>query len=77
MPIDFIRATDELLSRVTLEDLAKATGKPLQSFKQARQSAEKDSHRSPPDGWESAALRLAERQAARFSRLAKALRSGK
>lgn len=75
MPVDFKKATDELLVSVTLEDLAKALGVSIQAVRQARAAAGTAAHRSPPAGWETAALRLAEQQAKHYTRLVRVLKT--
>ncbi len=73
MSMDFVRATDELLRRVTLDDLAKAAGKSVQTFKQARLALGETGRRSPPEGWEEVVAGMARRQARRLTNLANAL----
>lgn len=75
--MEFRKATDELLSSLTAEDLAKEIGCSKQSVKQARMKSDSASYRSPPDGWEKAAAKLADRQAAKLSRLADQLRAAR
>jgi hypothetical protein len=72
--MDFKKATDELFSRVTQDDLAESLGVSVALIRQARLSPAAKAHRSPPEGWEKAATRLATEQAKRFSRLAERLR---
>jgi hypothetical protein len=69
--MDFKAATDSLFIRVTAEDMAKEAGISLQGVRQARISG--SGRRSPPPGWEKAAARLAQKQAAHFTKLAERL----
>lgn len=68
--MDFKEATDELFSRIDHEALADALGVSVASVRQARLRQEAKAHREAPQGWETAVLRLAEKQAAHFQRLA-------
>ena len=71
--MNFKQATDALLESVTLEDLASEMGVSLQALRQARAAKGTLSHRTPPDGWEAAIARLADRKAAKLVRLSGAL----
>jgi hypothetical protein len=71
--MEFKKAADELLTSLTAVDLANEIGCSVQSVKQARMNADTASRRSPPQGWEAAALRLAKKQIAHFTRLAEKL----
>lgn len=71
--MDFKKATDELLTGVTLEDLASAMGVSVQSVRQARASDGTTAHRQPPQEWERAVVRLAEQQERRFRALGQRL----
>ena len=68
--MNFRKATDELLASVTLEDLANALGASVQAVRQARANEHSAGFRRPPEGWETAAAKLARRQAVRLDRLA-------
>jgi hypothetical protein len=72
--MDFKKATDTLFSRVTHDDLAEALGVSVAAVRQARLSPKAQAHRSPPERWESATIKLAERQAQGLARLAQALK---
>lgn len=74
--MDFKRATDLLCEAVTHSELADALGVSLATVRQARLSMEANAHRSPPDGWQSVVVRLAERRAARLQRLADQIKNG-
>ncbi len=76
MTTEFRKLTDQLIEKVTLADLAKEVPCSPATIDQARLSEGAKAKRSPPPGWEKAALKLAERQIAHFTRLAAKLRSG-
>lgn len=67
--MDFKKATDALFARLTHEDLAEALGVSVPSIRQARLGVDSAAHRGPPQGWERAVLRLAERQERYFHNL--------
>jgi hypothetical protein len=67
--MNFKQATDALLVSVTLEDLAEAMGVSVQSLRQARTSENSTAHRSAPNGWEAAVVRVAERKISHYRRL--------
>jgi hypothetical protein len=71
--MNFRKATDELLASVTLEDLASAIGASVQAVRQARAQEGSAGFRRPPAGWETAAAKLARKQADRLERLASRL----
>ena len=73
MAKDFRAITEALFTRVGVDDLAAEAGCSPQTVKQARLEEGKLGRRSPPPGWEAAAKRLAERQAAHFRKLAATL----
>ena len=73
--MNFKAATDALFDRVTHDDLAHEIGASVPSIRQARLDDDAKAHRTPPDGWESAARKLAEKQARHFERLARALQT--
>lgn len=72
--MNFKSVTDELFVRVTQHDLASALGVSVALIRQGRLNPDAAAHRSPPDGWEKASLRLAENAAAHYERLARKLR---
>jgi len=72
--MNFRQATDELISGVTLEDLAKGLGVSVQTVRQARAAEGSTAYRRPPEGWEPALSQLARKRAARLQKLAKAMR---
>jgi hypothetical protein len=73
--MDFKKTTDALFSRVTHDDLADKLGVSVALIRQARLPEAAKAHRAPPEGWEDAALRLAEEQARHYARLAERLRT--
>lgn len=72
---NFRKMTDELIEKVTLAEIADEIGCSLASIDQARLSETAKARRSPPPGWEKAALKLAEKQIAHFTKLAAKLRA--
>lgn len=72
--MNFKEATDKLFARVSHEDLAEGLGVSVASIRQARLDSAANAHRQPPEGWEPAVIRLAERRAAQYKRLADNLR---
>ncbi len=73
--MDFKKTTDDLFRRVTHDDLAGELGVSVALIRQARLSPDAEAHRSPPEGWERAALRLAENAATHYERVARRLRA--
>jgi hypothetical protein len=73
--MDFKKATDALFSRISHDDLAKALDVSVALIRQARLAPSAGAHRSPPEGWQSAAARLAEERARHYARLAERLRA--
>lgn len=69
----FRDVTEALFSRVRVEDFAEEIGCSHQAIKQARMGEGTVGWRTPPPGWEKAAKKLAERQAAHFKKLAASL----
>lgn len=74
--MNFREATDELCTKMDHEDLARAMGVSTQTIRQARTPAGAGAHRSPPDGWEHAVIRLAEKQVWHYRKLIEQLRGG-
>lgn len=72
--MNFKEATDALFARISHEDLADALGVSVASIRQARLRDDAKAHRTAPEGWEKAVLRLVDRQIVHFNRLAAALR---
>jgi hypothetical protein len=73
MVLDFREATEALFDRVRVEDLAGELHCSPQSIKQARLSEDANGRRSPPEGWQSAAAKLAKKRAEQLRRLAERL----
>ena len=71
----FKDATDALMAGISTEEIAAAMKVSVQGIRMARSDEDSKSFRSPPQNWESAAARLAEKQAAKLMRLAAKLRS--
>lgn len=72
--MDFKRATDALFDRIDHADLAKALGVSVPLIRQARLNLAATAHRSPPEGWEKAVIRLARDRAERLLSLAERLK---
>lgn len=75
MSINFRKATDELFEVVSHEELAKEIGCSVATIRQARRDEGTSSYRSPPKGWEKAALKIAERKRDHFAKLVAKLRA--
>lgn len=73
--MDFVKTTDALFVQITSEDLANEMGLAAQTIRKARVAKESTASRNPPQGWEKAAQKLAEAQAAHFTKLAAKLRA--
>lgn len=73
--MDFKKASDQLLAGVSHEMLAKALGASVASVRQARLPTTAKAYRRPPEGWETAILRLADGRARHFTHLAARLRA--
>lgn len=58
--MDFRTAVNILGRQITTNDIAQATGMSPYSIRQARLQEGAPGYRSPPKGWQSALLRLAE-----------------
>lgn len=72
--MNFKEATDRLFDRISHEELADALGVSVASIRQTRLREDARAYRAPPQGWEEAALRLADKQRVHFERLAGAIR---
>lgn len=73
MVMNFREATDGLFTGISHQELADALGVSVATVRQARLDPSAKAHRTPPEGWEKAVAKLADRQATRFARLAEAL----
>lgn len=67
--MNFRKATDELFDRVAHEDLAKALGISIATIRQARLSPEASAHRTPPENWKEAVVRLARKRIGHYQEL--------
>jgi hypothetical protein len=74
--MNFKRETDVLFDRIDHADLAKALGVSVPLIRQARLDPAALAHRSPPEGWEKAVMRIAKDRAERLSLLAERLKKG-
>jgi hypothetical protein len=72
--MDFKKATDALFDRVDHADLARALDVSVPLIRQARLDSGAAAHRSPPEGWERAVIRLARERAERLLLLAERLK---
>jgi hypothetical protein len=73
--MNFKEATDGLFDRVSHEELAQALGVSVASVRQARLRPDANAHREPPQHWESAVVRLAEKRLKHFRQLLDRLRN--
>jgi DNA-binding GntR family transcriptional regulator len=71
--MNFKKATDDLLSGISHEQLAEALGVSVASVRQARLTEEALAFRRPPKGWEAVIARLARQRAEHYRRLAERL----
>lgn len=73
--MDFHKASSKATAaRITLADIAKAAKAPPQTLRRARMDPEAPNYRPPPDGWEKALAKLAEKRAKALLKLAAKLR---
>ncbi|MEX2472152.1 MAG: hypothetical protein WEA34_08245 [Gemmatimonadota bacterium] len=73
--IDFKRASDRAAAaRITLADMAKSVGVEHQTLRRARMDPESSGYRGPPEGWEKALAKLAQKRASDLIKLAEELR---
>jgi hypothetical protein len=75
--MDFKRATDGLFKPLSHEELAKALGVSVASIRQARLQPKAAAHRSPPEDWQGAVIRLAEERVWHYRKLIEKLRGSK
>lgn len=75
MAKNFRKATDELFSVISHDELAKALGCSVATIRQARLDDAAKAHRNPPEGWEKVVAKLAEGKAGALARLATRLKS--
>lgn len=74
--MEFREATDELLSRISHEQLAETLGVSVAAVRQARLAPAANAHRAPPKDWRFAVIRLAEQQIMRNRELIEKVRGG-
>jgi hypothetical protein len=74
--VNFKDATDELIGRVTLPEIAAACGASVNAVERARMDPKGSSYRNAPPGWEIAVARLARERGGDLLRLADALEAG-
>lgn len=68
--VNFKDATDELIDRVTLPEIASACGASVNAVERARMDPTSHSYRSAPPGWELAVARLARERGGSLLKLA-------
>jgi hypothetical protein len=71
--LNFKAATDRLITRVTLPEIAAACGAAVNSIERARMDPASGSYRSPPAGWELAVAKLARERSGELQSLAEDL----
>jgi hypothetical protein len=71
--VTFKEATDHLIARITLPEIASACGAAVNSIERARLDPASTSYRSPPAGWEVAVAKLARERSSDLQKLAQAL----
>jgi hypothetical protein len=72
--MNFKDATDQLFNGVSQQELADLLGISVASIRQARLIATAKAHRNPPDKWEDAVIRLAEKRVFHYRRLIEQVR---
>jgi hypothetical protein len=75
--MDFREAVDGVCERLDHDDVAKALGVSVQSVRQARLNPKAQAHRSPPNEWRYALIRLAEERVWYYRKLISQLRETK
>jgi len=71
--VNFKDATDQLIDRVTLPEIAAACGASVNAVERARMDPASNSYRTAPPGWEQAVARLARERGGELFRLADAI----
>lgn len=71
--MNFTEATNILCDGVGHTELAEELGVSVATVRQARLNPQAKAHRQPPQGWEQAVARLADKRARQLSRLAERL----
>ena len=73
--MDFRKASSKAAAaRITLADIAKACKAGPQALRRSRMDPEAVNYRTPPEGWEKALAKLAEKRAKELQKLATKLR---
>jgi hypothetical protein len=67
--MDFKKATDTLFARVDHQDLAERLGVSVATIRQARLQPKANAHRTAPEKWRDAVIRIAEVQIMRYRKL--------
>lgn len=67
--MDFKKATDSLFARVDHRELAKRLGVSVATIRQARLRPNANAHRTAPENWRDAVIRIAEAQIMRYRKL--------
>ena len=75
--MNFKEATDGLFNRVDHDELAELLGVSVASIRQARLAATAKAYRNPPDKWEEAVIRLAEKRVFHYRQLIEQIRGRK
>jgi hypothetical protein len=71
--MNFMQASSTLIGGTTLTALANELGVSTAYLSQARAPASAEHHRSPPDGWEAAVVKLARQRARELTTIAERL----
>lgn len=74
--MDFRTATDALIARITLRDVAEACGSALNSIERARLEPDSRHRREPPAEWQGPVAHLARQRAEELVRLAEQVENG-
>ena len=74
--MEFREATDQLLNRISHEQLAETLGVSVAAVRQARLAPGANARRTPPKDWRYAVIRLAEQQIMRNRELIEEVRKG-
>lgn len=73
--MNFKEATDGLFNGIDHKALAKALGISIATIRQARLRSDAKAHRTPPNGWESSVIRLAEERVWHYRKLIERIRA--
>ena len=75
--MEFREAVDDVCKRLAHDDVAKGLGVSVQTIRQARLDPNTQGHRSPPNEWQYALIRLAEERVWHYRKLIERLRDSK